>query len=115
MMIDRFEDALCGCCRRMATGIGHVPKFGDPIIWLCDDPECHQMAKSTYKLPQEDFNRFESRAAVKGGEAGGAYLDEIGQFDLTALTIDQFCEFSRRVVAGYRVALVTELKDAPPF
>jgi hypothetical protein len=101
-MITRFEDALCGCCRRTATGLGHTPKFGEPIIWVCDNAECHQVVKNTYKLPQEEFTRSESRAAVKGGEAGGAYLDEIGQF-------------SRRVVAGYRVALLEELKDAIPF
>jgi hypothetical protein len=66
-------------------------------------------------MKQDQFTRLESLAAGKGGEEGGAYLDAIGKTDLATLTTDEWFEFGRRIVAGYRKGLVELLKTQAPF
>jgi hypothetical protein len=114
-MITRFTDAVCGVCARSATGFGYAPQTGQSILWVCDDPDCLQVAKDTYTMKQDQFSRLESLAAGKGGEDGGQFLDNIGKTDLATLSPDEWHEFCRRIVAGYRKALVTSLKDETPF
>lgn len=114
-MITRFTDAVCGVCARSATGFGYAPRTGQSILWVCDDPDCLQVAKDTYTMKQDQFSRLESLAAGKGGEDGGQFLDDIGKTDLATLSPDEWHEFCRRLVAGYRKALVTSLKDETPF
>jgi hypothetical protein len=101
MTIERFNDAICSCCGRAATGFGYSPDHKRPPLWVCDAIECLQIAKDSYSMKQDEFTRAESRAAQKGGEEGGEFLDGIGKSDLATLTIDEWCEFCRRVVAGY--------------
>ncbi|TPK59051.1 MULTISPECIES: DUF6511 domain-containing protein [unclassified Mesorhizobium] len=113
--ITRFNDAVCACCGRTATGFGYAPKAGQPIAWVCDDEGCLQVAKNSYALKQDEFTRCESRAAGRGGEEGGAFLDSIGETDLAKLTPDQWFEFCRRIVAGYRKGLIDELQNEAPF
>jgi len=115
MILNRFEDAICGCCGRSATGYGYSPDHKKPPIWTCDSQECLTVAKNSYSLPQDQFSRLESLAAGKGGEEGGAFLDGIGKTDLATLTPDEWFEFCRRIVAGYRKALVEDLKGEAPF
>ena len=115
MNIDRFNDALCSCCQRAATGFGYTPNAKKPILWLCDDPACIQIAKDSYTMKQDQFTRLESLAAGKGGEEGGAFLDGIGKSDLAQLNEGEWFEFCRRIVAGYRKGLVELLKNEAPF
>lgn len=114
-MIERFDDAVCGCCGRSAEGYGYAPGHGKPVLWTCDDPDCLQTAKDSYAMKQDDFTRLESLAAQEGGTEGGEYLDQIGKSDLATLSIEEWAEFCRRVVAGYRKALKVKLKDEAPF
>ena len=114
-MITRFSDAVCGCCARSATGFGYAPRTGQSILWVCDDPDCLQVAKDTYTMKQDQFSRLESLAAGKGGEDGGQFLDDIGKTDLATLSPDEWHEFCRRLVAGYRKALQSSLKNEAPF
>jgi hypothetical protein len=114
-MINRFSDAVCGCCGRAATGFGYAPRTGQAILWVCDDVGCLQLAKDSYHLKQDQFTRLESLAAGKGGEEGGQFLDQIGKTDLATLTEAEWFEFCRRIVAGYRKALVADLKGEAPF
>lgn len=114
-MITRFSDAICSCCGRAATGFGYSPDHKQPPLWVCDTQECLQVAKDSYTLPQDRFSRLESLAAGKGGEEGGEFLDTIQKSDLASLTPDEWFEFCRRIVAGYRKALVSSLKDEAPF
>ena len=66
-------------------------------------------------MKQDQFSRIESLAAGKGGDEGGAFLDSIGKTNLETLSPDEWYEFLRRVVAGYRKALVADLKGEAPF
>lgn len=106
---------VCAVCARPGTGHGYAPSDRHPIAWLCDDPACVQIAKDTYSMRQEKFARVDSLAAGQGGEAMGAYLDEIGKSDLAELTEEQWFEACRRMIAGYRVALTTTLSGESPF
>lgn len=118
MTVSRHDPAICGVCARSAAGFGYSSDQNwrsRPPIWTCDSPECLQVAKDSYSLPQDRFTRLESLASGKGGEEGGAFLDEIGKTDLAALTEAEWYEFCRRIIAGYRKALVTSLRDESPF
>lgn len=108
-MTDRFDPGVCGVCARAAIGIGHAPPKASKIMWLCDDPKCIEKAKATYAMRQDQFTRIESMAAAKGGDAGIELLETIGKTDFTTLTIDEWSEFRRRIIAGYRAALADEL------
>lgn len=114
-MSDRFDDAVCSVCARWATGFGYAPRVGRPVLWVCDDPDCLQIAKETYAMKQKDFERLESLAAQEGRVEAEAYCDEIGVYDFREMTIDQACEFSRRLVAGYRTGLKIKLQTEAPF
>lgn len=110
---------VCAVCARPGTGHGWAPppSWGSqpPIAWLCDDPACIPIAKDTYSMRQEKFARVDSLAAGQGGEAAGAYLDEIGKSDMAELAEEEWFEFCRRMIAGYRVALTTTLSQESPF
>lgn len=116
-LVDRFSPGICAVCarREAGTGVTDNPSRNRRVMWLCDDPECIVIAKGTYSMRQDDFDRIESLAAGKGGQKAGAYLDEIGKTDLKALSFDEWCEFCRRLVAGYRCALKEDLKNEAPF
>ncbi len=118
MLHDRFDTEICGVCGRQAIGIGYsaVPsRNSSPVMWLCDDADCIEIAKVTYSMKQDVFNRIESLAAGRGGEEGGAYLDQIGKTNLETLTPDEWYEFLRRIIGGYRKALKNDLKNEAPF
>lgn len=117
-MPSQFDDCICGICARREVGLGYMDKSNrrnKPILWLCDDPECAKIAQEVYGMKQDDFTRIESLAAQKGGDAATDFLDQIGKTDLVTLTVDEFCELWRRVVAGYRKALMNDLRDEAPF
>ncbi len=117
-MLDRHNPAVCGICARQAIGIGYSPPTGrtNKIMWLCDDAECIATARAGgYDMKQDRWNRIESMAAQDGGSEGGEYLDQIGKFNLAELTPDEWAEFNRRIVAGYRKALAKRTAEECPF
>jgi len=67
-MLERFDDSICAVCARRACGAGYSD-WGrgkkPPILWLCDDPDCIQIAKETYNMKQDEFSRIESLSAGK--------------------------------------------------
>lgn len=115
MIADRFDDMTCGVCARQATGLGYAPPSRSKILWLCDDPECIDIARNSYAMRQHDFNRIESLAAHEGGHALEAFCEEIGKSDFREFTQEEFFEANRRFIAGYRVALKVKLRDEAPF
>lgn len=115
MEIDRHEPSTCAVCVRSAVGYGYAPNQKSSVLWVCDDPECLAIAKDSYAMKQDQFTRIESLAAGKGGEKAGEFLESIGKTDLATMTPDEWYEFCRRLVGGYRIALKNDLKNEAPF
>ncbi len=117
----RFHDATCAVCARAATGFGYSPSNNwhrHPPMFVCDDPECLNVVRTTYSMPQERFSRIEAMAAAKAAEAMGEALDEMGLghlFEGAGLSWEQWLGAMRDGIAGYRVALQTDLRNEAPF
>jgi len=115
-VITRFSDAVCGCCARSATGFGYAPRTGQSILWVCDDPDCLQVAKDSYTMKQDQFSRLESLAAGEAANAMGQRLDEMGCGDrFNGLEPEQWLDAMREGIAAYRKALQSGLKNEAPF
>jgi len=57
----------------------------------------------------------EATAAVIGGNEGGAYLEQIGEFDLRKLTPDQWKVFCGKIFQGTCDELRRRADDEIPF
>lgn len=66
-------------------------------------------------MKQEEFDRIDRIAAVKGGDNAGAFLSEIGKTDLSTLSRTEWMEFCHRMTAGYRAALKETMINEVPF
>lgn len=108
-------EGLCSVCRKIEHGIG--VRAGHGVRWLCDDPDCLDIAIRSTAMKQDDFNRLEAEAAiVGGGNAMGAFLDELGVFQLDKLAPEQWAELCKRGAAGYRKHLKKLVdENAAPF
>lgn len=118
-ILSRFattEPTGCAVCRRHAVCLGYAPKQGQPLIWLCDNNECHAVAKRIYKMPKDQLDAYELGAIREAGNQAGAFLDEINKTDLATLDGDEWSEFLRRVVVGFEVTMRKRILDgSPPF
>ncbi|MGV8955297.1 MAG: hypothetical protein ACOH2M_29645 [Cypionkella sp.] len=111
----RLSDRVCATCAKPASGFGVIAQYKSRILWCCGDPDCFELAKETYEMDAREFTRLDGMAAVEGGAEAGEYLDEIGKFALDELTEQEWAEFCRRLVGGYRAALVGKLRDEAVF
>ena len=111
------EPVICGVCRRRATtGLGWAGRQGHPVLWLCDDPDCGQAARSVYEMPTAKLDEFERQARDAAGKKAGAYLDGIGKTDLATLTKEEWAGFLDQVVVGFEDELRRIFKAyAAPF
>jgi hypothetical protein len=92
--------AFCAICRRRAGPLGFSRK-GQPMLWVCHDPDCREQLHKVYDMPQPDFDPIEIDALEHGGEAGGAYLESIGKTDLAKLSTGEWNSFLERIVDGF--------------
>lgn len=115
MQIDRFDSIICSCCARRAVGIAYAPSKDHKPIWVCDDPACLEAAQNTYTMQQQQFDAIEQQAVVHAGRRAGQYLDKLDRTDLSTLSTLEFQTFCRELIAGYRVALATTLRNEAPF
>lgn len=112
MRVNRFDPGVCGCCGRASSGIGYSPRPNKPVLWLCDDRGCIDIAKDSYFMKQDDFDSIETLAVREGGFAAGEYLNSLGKTDLASLSEPEWNEFCRRVVTGYRKDLSRRVLDS---
>lgn len=116
MTIDRHDEACCGVCGRNATGFGYSPKSTAPPIWVCDDLECLRIAKDSYLMKQDRFDRLEAMAAVKAAEEMGAELERIGKVQgFEHLTWEEWLDVARAGIRKYRGSLKSLVRDEAPF
>lgn len=111
------EPVACGVCRRRAsTGFGWAGQQGRPIMWLCDDPICGQLARTVYEMPKLKLDAFEEAARDDAGDMAGAYLESIDKTDLATLTADEWATFLHQVIVGFEASLRRRiLGNAAPF
>lgn len=113
MFIDRFDEAVCGCCGRRSHGIAWSPGPNKRLMWLCDDEACIRAAQETYFMKQKQFDAIEEQALRDGGAEGGQYLENIGKADFFRhITEPEWNEFLRRIAGGYRSRLLAGLLEA---
>lgn len=116
----KTEHCVCVICARPGVGLGFVKRgtrtaHKREILWLCDDQECWEIAAMIGTKKQKEFARLDGIASADGVDEAGAYLDTIGKTDLATLTREEWLEFGKRVVAGYRGALKGRLSTEAPF
>ena len=115
------EPYTCCVCGRRAFGIGVSPAVGEPIAWLCDDPECVALGQGVYKMTAKNLDIFEERAVL---EAGAKLVDDFAEAvlgsmwkhgirSLDQLDAEQFPKISADVRDGpeYRRALMKFLSE----
>ena len=101
----------CAICRRRAHGLGYWTGTGRPWLWLCDDADCLALGKTVFHMPDQQFDTFEINARHAGGDAGGKYLDEIGETDLAKLPPENWFEFLNRIILGYGEEMKRQLLE----
>lgn len=110
--------AVCFICGDPSAGLGWCPTnaFKARPRWLCDDPRCIHSASKAYGMPTIEQRKHAAEALEVGGQAAGAYLEEIGKTDLAEMTPDEWHTFLERFVAA-RAEHLRRLAAAfaPPF
>lgn len=109
------QPTLCAVCRRHAQALAYLPKSNSQPLWLCDDNDCHRLAKEVAKMPHDVLDTLERAAALEAGAQAGDYLDSQGCTDLAQLSQQQWEEFLRRIVVGYEKELRRRVDDTIPF
>src|SRR6478752_9935073 len=118
-IVSRFatrDPTICAVCRRHAISIGYARRQNGPVIWLCDDNNCHAAAKEIYAMPSERLDAYEIGSALEAGKEAGTYLDQIGKTDLAALDAQEWREFLRRIIVGFEQTMRRKiLSGEAPF
>jgi hypothetical protein len=62
-----------------------------------------------------ELTRDEAAAALAGGKAAGAFLDQLGRTDMAQLLRPEWAEFCERLTRGYLEALQRQADAQVPF
>lgn len=107
----------CAICLRRHTNIGYASNERAPVKWECE--ECLGLpianVKRFHHMARKALDRFEEQALEEGGNAAGAFLDEINKTDLAALDDHEWREFLRRVLVGYADGMREIVSREIPF
>lgn len=97
----------CFVCRRRADGLGYSdnPDSNKRIGWMCEDCAHSEIGKAAYAIPTKTFDVYEARALQSAGQAGGEYLDAIGQTDLAELDPHNFTVFCTILIETFGTAI----------
>lgn len=101
----------CPICRKPARDVG-LNRAGESYVQLCSDA-CLQLYIRRGFTDMTDAS--EKASAIKGGEAGGAYLDQIGKSDLGNMTRAEWEEFCTRLFQGACEHMRVIASDEIPF
>lgn len=104
--------APCAVCNRAARGIVvTLPKL--PAAHFCSF-HCSEvwMIAQRRDIPMEPS---EERAVAFGGRQAGAYLEEIGKFDLREMTAEEWATFCGRLYRAACDDLSNQASEHIPF
>lgn len=93
----------CAICKRRHANIGWASHERAPIKWECKECLSLPIEQVTrfHSMARKALDRFEQQALEEGGNAGGAYLDELGKTDLASLEPYEWSHFLGVVLKGY--------------
>lgn len=109
------DPCLCAVCRRPATGLGHMDREDDRIVWTCGNKTCLSAIRKVANMTKKQIKAFELEAGRAAMEQAGPYLDSIGKTDLALLSPNEFDEFIRTFISAYQDAMRERFKDEVPF
>lgn len=98
----------CATCSRESQGIA-ISLPGKRLKQFCSH-DCARIFMAIDKLTQN-----EEAAASKGGEAAGAYLEQIGKTDLATLSGPEWEKFCQTLFKGACDELRRQADDCIPF
>ena len=103
--------APCGVCGRASRGFAvSLPEsFHTFCSFYCS--EVWMIAQRR----NEPLGQDEAKAAKAGGAAAGAYLEEIGKFDLRDMNADEWGEFCGKLFRGACDDLRKQAEKHVPF
>lgn len=113
---DPLAGGPCFCCRRRDDGAAFTCKPGyferRPLVWWSCDDHIH-LARKAFLMPKKELDRAEQEALRDAGDAGGSYLDDIGETDLAKLGAVEWIGFLRKIIDTFGKSLADRLDKAP--
>lgn len=110
------QHVICAVCRGHAGPNGFVRGRSKAPIWACDDPLCISLLKKVHTMTKATLDAYEHQAALAAGDDAGAWLDEIGKTDLSALTKEEWEEFLGLIVIRFQSHMRRMIEsDEAPF
>ena len=104
----------CAVCNRASAGFAFsAPGAQVPPVFFCSMP-CSEVWMLAHRRKIE-LTRDEAAAALAGGKAAGAYLDQLGRTDLGHLSRVEWAEFCERLTRGYLEELQHQADAQVPF
>ena len=104
----------CAVCHRASTGFAfRAPGARTAPAFFCS-MRCSEIWMVAHRKEIE-LTRDEAAAALAGGKAAGAYLDQLGRTDLGQLSRVEWAEFCGRLTRGYLEALQRQADAQVPF
>ena len=104
----------CAVCSRASAGFAfNAPEAQVPPAFFCS-MRCSEVWMVAHRKGIE-LARDEAAAALAGGQAAGAFLEELGQTDMAQLSREQWAAFCERLTRGYLEALQAQADAQVPF
>ncbi|MDX3966126.1 MAG: DUF6511 domain-containing protein [Bradyrhizobium sp.] len=76
-------------------------KGKQPILWLCEAPECISLGKAVFHMVPKTLTATEALALQDAGAEAGAYLERLGKFSLADLTEKEWGNFLTTILNSY--------------
>ncbi len=117
-MTDKLIDtsfALCGVCGgEHDCGLGYAPTPFSRIMWICR--ECIPLGKKVYAMKSTERSATDLQARDHAGRKGGEFLEQLGRFSLTDLTVTEWEDFLDILFREKAAEMRRLYKDiCPPF
>jgi hypothetical protein len=104
----------CFICSRRHDNLAYGERY-QPLKWLCWPCLTTVNAKKAYHMTKRQLDQYERQALEDGGNAGGAYLDEIGKTDLAELTELEWATFWRTGFVAYSESMREIVSKEIPY
>lgn len=104
----------CAVCSRASTGFAFsAPSVRGAPAFFCS-MHCSEVWMVAHRKKIE-LTRDEAAAALAGGKAAGAFLDQLGRTDMAQLSRVEWAEFCERLTRGYLAELQRKADAQVPF